>query len=75
MPWFVSVILLLIVVGVLVWGAQRILAVIEIAEPFKTVIYVLIVVLSVFFLISVLFGGGAGLGTGLTWPSWRHGGC
>lgn len=62
MDWFISIIVVLIVIGVLIWAAQRILAVIPVAEPFKTVIYVLIVVFAVFALLNVLgLVGGAPL--------------
>jgi predicted membrane channel-forming protein YqfA (hemolysin III family) len=50
----IGLIVILIVVGVLIWAAQRILAVLPVAEPFKTVIYVLIVLLAVFFLLDAL---------------------
>jgi hypothetical protein len=65
METIISLIVVLIVVGVLIWAAQKILAVIPIAEPFKTVIYVLIVVLAVFVLLHLLgFLGGTGLRLG-----------
>lgn len=51
----IGLIIVLIVVGVLFWAANRILAVLPIEEPFKTIIYVLIVLLAVFFILS-LFG-------------------
>ncbi len=43
-PVLISIIVTLIVVGLLWWAAQKILAVIPLAEPFKTVVYVLLVV-------------------------------
>jgi predicted membrane channel-forming protein YqfA (hemolysin III family) len=51
---FIAIIVVLIVVGVLIWAAQSILAVLPVAEPFKTVIYVLIVVFAVFFILDVI---------------------
>lgn len=50
----------LIILGVLVWAAQRILAVIPLAEPFRTIVYVLIVVLVVVWCVNLflpLIGG------------------
>jgi hypothetical protein len=65
---FIALIVVLIVVGVLVWAAQTILAVLPVAQPFKTVIYVLIVLFAVFFLLDELglfnFGGGTLFGNG-----------
>lgn len=62
----IGLIIALVVIGVLIWAAQSILAVLPVAEPFKTVIYVLIVVLAVFILLNAtgLLGGSLGLGCG-----------
>lgn len=62
---FIALIVVLIVVGVLIWAAQSILAVLPVAEPFKTVIYVLIVVFAVFFILDVLGLLPSGLGFGV----------
>ena len=67
MSWIISIIVVLIVVGVLIWAAQRILAVLPVAEPFKTIIYVLIVVLAVFALLDILGFLGGGVGAGVPW--------
>jgi len=53
----VGIIFALIVLGVLWWGVQRLMALVPIAEPFKTIIYVLsviIMVLIVLWIITVL---------------------
>lgn len=62
----IGLIIALVVIGVLIWAVQSILAVLPVAEPFKTVIYVLIVVLAVFILLNYLgfLGGSLGLGCG-----------
>jgi len=55
----VGIVFALIVLGVLWWGAQQLLAQIPIAEPFRTIIYVLCVIIMVFivlWIISVLLG-------------------
>lgn len=62
----IGLIVLLLVMGVLLWAAQRILAVIPIVEPFRTIVYVLVVLLAVFVLLDA-FGlwpaaGGLSLG-------------
>lgn len=58
----VGIIVTLLVIGLLIWAAQRVLAVIPIAEPFKTIIYVLLVVLAVFLCLQIF---------GLL-PTWAH---
>jgi hypothetical protein len=49
----IGLVILLIIIGVLFWAAQRILAVIPLAEPFRTLIYVLMVVIGVLIAIWV----------------------
>lgn len=49
-------ILTLIVVGVIVWGALTLLAAIPMQETFKTAVHVIIVVAAVLYLIRKLFG-------------------
>jgi hypothetical protein len=70
----IGLIVLLIVVGVLIWAAQTILGVLPVAEPFRTIIYVLIVLFAVFFILQAFGlwgGGGLSLGTG----NWYHSRC
>ena len=67
MPLWVGLLVALLIIGVLFWAAQRILAVIPIAEPFRTVIYVVLVIVALFALLD-LFGllpSGMGLGLGV----------
>ena len=57
----IGIIFLLIILGVLWWACQRLMALIPIAEPFKTIIYVLcvvIMVLIVLYVIAMLLGLG-----------------
>ncbi len=64
----IGVIFTLIIVGVLWWAVQRLMALIPIAEPFKTIIYVLcviVLVLIVLYVISMLLGM-----AGVHVPSW-----
>jgi len=44
----------LILIGVLFWAAERILAVMPMAEPFKTIAYVVLVVIAVIIAIAAL---------------------
>ena len=43
MSGLISILVVLLVLGVLLWGWQKIMAVLPIAEPFRTVIYVVVV--------------------------------
>jgi hypothetical protein len=55
----IGIIFALIVLGVLWWGIQQLMALIPIAEPFRTIIYVvsvIILVLVVLWIITVLLG-------------------
>ena len=55
----IGIIFMLIVLGVLWWAVQTLMGLIPIAEPFKTIIYVLsvvILVLIVLYIISMLLG-------------------
>jgi len=55
----VGIIFALIILGVLWWGIQQLLALVPIAEPFRTIIYVvsvIIMVLIVLWIITVLLG-------------------
>lgn len=40
----IGLVVILLLLGLLLWGAQKILAVIPVAEPFKTIIYVVLVI-------------------------------
>jgi hypothetical protein len=42
-----GILVALIVIGVLLWGISRILGVVPVPEPFKTIIWVIIVVVAV----------------------------
>lgn len=55
----IGIIFALIILGVLWWAVQQLMGLIPIAEPFRTIIYVLsvvIMVLIVLWIISVLLG-------------------
>lgn len=49
----IGIILLVIIVGVLFWAGQRLIALVPLDEPFRTIIYVLVAVLAVFVVIWV----------------------
>jgi hypothetical protein len=48
-----GILVALIVVGVLVWAINRVLAVVPIPEPFKTIIWVIVVVVAVFLFLDI----------------------
>ncbi len=55
----IGIIFALIILGVLWWAVQQLMALIPIAEPFRTIIYVLcviIMVLIVLYIIALLLG-------------------
>ncbi len=52
----IGLLVALIVLGVLFWAAHRILAVLPLEEPFRTIIYVVLVVVAVLICVQALFG-------------------
>jgi uncharacterized membrane protein YwzB len=50
----IGIIFALIVLGVLWWAAQSLLGLIPIAEPFRTIIYVLTVLIAVIIVLYIL---------------------
>lgn len=55
----IGIIFVLIILGVLWWAVQKLMALIPIAEPFRTIIYVLcvlIMVLIVLWIIATILG-------------------
>jgi len=65
----ISLILLIIILGVLFWAGQRLMALIPLAEPFRTILYVLLVLLTVVIVIYVFVTilGMAGIHVPLLW--------
>ena len=47
MSLLIGILVALIVIGVVVWGISRILAVVPVPEPFKTIIWVIVVIIAV----------------------------
>ena len=50
----IGIIFTLIILGVIWWGVQKLMALIPIAEPFKTIIYVLCVIILVLIVLYVI---------------------
>jgi len=57
----IGLLVAIIVVGVIIWGIFKILSVVPIPEPFKTIIWVIVVIIAVltFLQISGLYHFGA----------------
>lgn len=53
MSLLISILVALIVVGVLLWAINKILAVVPIPEPFRTIIWVIVVVISVLVFLQI----------------------
>jgi hypothetical protein len=49
----IGILIALIVIGVLLWGISAILGVVPIPEPFKTIIWVIVVIVCVFAFIQI----------------------
>ena len=47
MSLLLGILIALIVIGVIVWGISKILAVVPVPEPFKTIIWVIVVIVAV----------------------------
>lgn len=53
MTLLIGILVALIVIGVVVWGISRILGVVPIPEPFKTILWVIVVIVAVFAFLEV----------------------
>lgn len=53
MSLLIGILVALIVIGVVVWGINKILGVTPIPEPFKTVIWVIVVIIAVFAFLQI----------------------
>ncbi len=47
MSLLLGILVALIVIGVIVWGISKVLGVIPVPEPFKTIIWVIVVIVAV----------------------------
>lgn len=53
MSMLIGILIALIVIGVVLWGISRILAVVTIPEPFKTIIWVVVVIIAVIAFVQI----------------------
>ena len=65
----IGIIILLIVVGVIWWAIQQLLPLIPLPEPFRRIIYVLMVVILVLIVLYVIL---MLLGSVVSMPTWLH---
>lgn len=65
----IGIIILLIVVGVIWWAVQQLLPLIPLPEPFRRIIYVLMVVILVLIVLYVIL---ILLGSIVSMPPWLH---
>jgi len=49
----IGILVAIIVVGVIIWGIYAILAVVPIPEPFKTIIWVIVVIIAVLTFVQI----------------------
>jgi hypothetical protein len=49
----IGILVALIVIGVLLWGINAILGVIAVPEPFRTIIWVIVVIVAVFSFLEI----------------------
>lgn len=50
----IGLLLAVIIVGVIIWGAHKIMSVIPMAEPFKTIAHVIVVIIVVIMCVYIL---------------------
>lgn len=53
MELLIGILVALILIGIVVWGIFKVLGVIPIPEPFKTIIWVIVVIISVFAFVQI----------------------
>lgn len=53
MSLLIGILVALIIIGVLLWGISKILSVVTIPEPFKTILWVVVVVIAVLVFVEV----------------------
>ena len=65
----IGIIITLIIVGVVWWAIQQLLPLIPLPEPFRQIIYVLMVLILVLIVLYVILQI---LGTAVALPTWLH---
>lgn len=53
MSTLLGILVAIILIGIVVWGIWKVLTVIPIPEPFKTILWVLVVIIAVFAFVQI----------------------
>ncbi len=53
MSTLIGILVAIIIIGVVIWGIWKILGVVPIPEPFKTIIWVIVVIVAVFAFVEI----------------------
>lgn len=53
MTLLLHILIALIVIGVILWGISKILGVVPVPEPFKTILWVIVVIISVMVFLQI----------------------
>lgn len=53
MSTLIAILVAIILIGVLIWGIHAILQVVPIPEPFKTILWVIVVIVAVFAFVQI----------------------
>lgn len=53
MATLLGILIALILVGVILWGINKVLSVVQIPEPFKTILWVIVVIIAVFAFVEI----------------------
>jgi len=53
MTTLIAILVALIIIGVLLWGINAILGVVAIPEPFRTILWVIVVIIAVFAFLQI----------------------
>lgn len=53
MGTLIGILIALILIGIVLWGINKILGVVAIPEPFKTILWVVVVIIAVFAFVEI----------------------
>jgi hypothetical protein len=53
MNTLIGILIALILIGVVLWGINKVLGVVTIPEPFKTILWVIVVIIAVFAFVEI----------------------
>jgi hypothetical protein len=53
MGTLIGILIALVLIGVVLWGINKILGVVQIPEPFRTILWVIVVIIAVFAFVEI----------------------